>query len=810
MGRSSYGGKSSKSRTSSFRSRTSRRHRTKISKQKQISFRRPKTKKVKIDVLKKTSYNYIESQSKKVSTSIPKRKIEIIGETWEPQTDVRILFDNKQVEVVPDSNLYKSNISGAIRASDLGIFKGYFWIPDNVPTGVKEVKFIDINNSNNVFTTTIEATGVDIFRKITKQNIFKKFKKTVTLRVDPVAQSFYFDEDTTFFGIGIYFTSAVLNTLSNDEKPFMKIGLVQNGIPVNNSIFHEQYLDTTKIKVNDIFNLKNPTITNIDFDKPIFIPGKQEFFIQFGCKNPNYTILYSDIGKIDKKTGKIIKENPYMDGIMFASSNGNTWTPMQTSDLSFKLYQAKTASNVGDINFHIYDSDFFTNFTMLADTVIPTGTDIKYYWRRDGDNKWNEFKINESIDVLEYVDSEFKKMYIKIRLLSDGEHTPLIQYKGITILTERYLAEETGVYLSKSTYGIDKLNTVKSIIEAEFEAEEIYGNDDPTNKIKYPIDLQFAFFKEYVNDTIKSEVMGDAEEFRDVVWIRKTSDFNINVIEKIEKWETIKYELINDLSNLKRAKVLKDIFRTSILNINEIVITSTESGTITLTQDAINNYVFTNSATFGFEVMGEGSNFYNDIVYQDYESQENPLNLTDITNIKITTNPVQDLISEIFELKGLKYDLVSGEIEETIIYEFDSFDGTLYKFIATQPVDNNDVFGTNGEYDFNTIYFDIIPDSGILQPLNENGEALDLSNVSINKQYDYIFEHTFSELTNTAELLEVKDLYNDTNDDVQDEIINDTPLEMLFFKAKLFLKSKDNRYSPLINDIQYILKEDIL
>ena len=120
--------------------------------------------------------------------------------------------------------------------------------------------------------------------------------------------------------------------------------------------------------------------TVFEFDSPVLLQQDQYFCFWFAPDgaNPDYEIWVSEVGGVDKLTGRSITTQPY-NGVLVVSSNGRSWNVIQSQDLKFNLYRAKFKSQTATVVLGDENDEYFTvdGFTKEVGQSINVG-DVVY------------------------------------------------------------------------------------------------------------------------------------------------------------------------------------------------------------------------------------------------------------------------------------------------------------------------------------------------------------------------------------------------------------------------------------------------
>jgi hypothetical protein len=269
---------------------------------------------------------------------------------------------------------------------------------------------------------------------------------------DPVAQSFFFDEDKIFTSINVYF-----NSVDTEEDAFMQIGYVINGYPEMKSIFHTQYFSAADI----YYDLTGEMPTNIKFDKPIYIPANTYFFVSFGSKSRDWRIYIAEMGKYDLITNNYITKNPYLDGVFFTSSNNITWSALQETDLAFNLFEGNFGESGTIQTETINVPEGFSMFKYTPKTQVMEKSTIDYFYSLDEGENWKTFNPDNVIELT----SVYNTLNIKMKLFGNGKYSPIVDVSQNSIVFSIYDNTSDSVYITKTVNNTPEYNEIKVILD---------------------------------------------------------------------------------------------------------------------------------------------------------------------------------------------------------------------------------------------------------------------------------------------------------------------------------------------------------
>ena len=232
--------------------------------------------------------------------------------------------------------------------------------------------------------------------------------------VDPVAETFVINQTNTINVPGIYLTQ--IGVYFKKKSLTMGVSCVvvatSVGIPDKDKILGRTFLSPSNVSVSD----DSSSETIFTFDSPILLQSDQSyaFWIEPDGANPDYDIWYSEVGGKDKLTNVDITQQPY-SGVMYVSSNGSSWTAIQSSDLKFKLYRAKFKYQDATAVFR-NETDEFLTFSELnregAGVPIMVG-DVVYAANTTNTLQTFTDTINYPFGIVEAVDELNKTLIVE-------------------------------------------------------------------------------------------------------------------------------------------------------------------------------------------------------------------------------------------------------------------------------------------------------------------------------------------------------------------------------------------------------------
>jgi len=386
--------------------------------------------------------------------------ITLYGYNFTPYADnLTLKCYNTIISCYPESQTYQGTQLGTLRADSTGVVRGHFILPGNTfPCGRLP---ITLYNSNNKAVAYYTATGT---RRVENYVIFNG---TVTVTwTDPLAQSFGFTEDTVVTKIGLFFKS------KDPSKPIIvEIKNMVNGYP-GNIVYARKELFPSQIQVSD--DASKETI--VTFDEPVLCEKDKQYCIALRTDSNLYNIWYAVLGNQDVKTKQHVTSNPYEVGVLFLSSNNETWTALQTYDLKLKIYTAVFSPSAvlefqpitSNLSVTYSNNTTYTGFNricLLAQAVTPEGTSIDWYYGYEdaaGQTIWQPIYPYDDLELSILLND------VKIRavLKSTNEAvTPFLNKD--TLVFVGFLTTEESYYVGKNVVTTTPFNKVKQILEVK-------------------------------------------------------------------------------------------------------------------------------------------------------------------------------------------------------------------------------------------------------------------------------------------------------------------------------------------------------
>ena len=241
-------------------------------------------------------------------------------------------------------------------ANASGLLTGSFQIPQAIPAGAKLVEFLGAGGSYG------SATYIGRGQIVTETR--RRILTTVVRRWDPLAQTFTLPERRTIGGLELWFT-----TKGGSAPVIVQIRETQVGMPTTT------VLTEGRLLASDIKTDGNATRITLD---PVALEANREYAIVVLTDDANHAVSVAELGKYDPRTGWVTAQ-PYQIGVLLSSSNGITWTPHQTQDLTFRLLGCRFTQQSKTVSLGQYTVTNLSDVMALAGVERPAaGTDVQF------------------------------------------------------------------------------------------------------------------------------------------------------------------------------------------------------------------------------------------------------------------------------------------------------------------------------------------------------------------------------------------------------------------------------------------------
>lgn len=374
-------------------------------------------------------------------TYMRRTEVTIHATNLQPSTDnLELMFDGKRCDLTPLTGYQSGSASGTVRADASGVVKAKFNIPENVRTGTREVV---LQNSSNVATSSYTSIGT----KRTTVDTVTTTRITMTA-IDPLAQTFQFDKNTTLTSVGAYFSAK--DTVDN---VIVQIRDVVNGYP-GTMILAEKV-----ITPDDILISSDATVeTKVSFDQPVVCSSGKQYCVAYLTDSAVHTMYVSNLSEDDITTGTKVTSQPYLPGMLFSSSNGLAWTAHQSMNLKFKIYSASFNDSI-TVDFIEQKDMNADRLLLMADFTAPSGTDCIWQVSING-GTYQPITPHSELNLQEVANT----VRVRALLTSSTDLAPLLATDSINLVG--FTSALSGSYIGRNVELSQYFSSVKQIFDA--------------------------------------------------------------------------------------------------------------------------------------------------------------------------------------------------------------------------------------------------------------------------------------------------------------------------------------------------------
>lgn len=325
-------------------------------------------------------------------------------------------------------------VASGVHADTAGRVTASFVIPENVRNGNRIVEMNDglyparagIQINDPMVITRIERIVKErIIRVPVVQVVWRT--QIVTVRSDPLAQTFSFTQDKVISSEGLYFTA------KDPSIPVtVQIRGVTTGLP-NGVIFAEKFLAPGDINLN--------AETKVVFANPFYAQAGTSYAVVLLTNSSSYRMRVATLGQLGQNG--VITRQTYLAGVLLESSNAETWTPLNGSDLTMKIYGYDFQPS-GEVCFQPITGMQFSDLNLDEYSSAPEGTGIAWEYSTDGGVFWDAIVPAEE----ERLPNLASQVLVRALFSSNAvNNSPALIYKDVNLIG--HLNNTTGAYLNR-------------------------------------------------------------------------------------------------------------------------------------------------------------------------------------------------------------------------------------------------------------------------------------------------------------------------------------------------------------------------
>jgi hypothetical protein len=287
--------------------------------------------------------------------------------------------------------------SGTQTANSAGQITGSFNIPANVPVGRRLVEATGAAGSfcraiyvGDGSITTLTLRRVTLVAReapppvtVIQQTIINQVSQIVTVwdqptfardngrqldqdgggnggMADPLAQTFSLNEPRMIVGLN-FWIDAIGDRINGVR---VQLANVQNGFPTN-EVLAEVFISMATPNVGDMVQAR--------FRAPVFCEVGREYAFVILTDDADHAVKVAKLGDVydlgDGRQGRVSSQ-PYTTGVLLASANRLTWTPVQEADLAFQVVAANFTATETTVSL------WTGAFSNISDVVVRAGLEI--------------------------------------------------------------------------------------------------------------------------------------------------------------------------------------------------------------------------------------------------------------------------------------------------------------------------------------------------------------------------------------------------------------------------------------------------
>lgn len=244
-------------------------------------------------------------------------------------------------------------------------------------------------------TAIFKSTGVlKVFQET--QTTIKKVTRTVNVKQDPLAQSFF------TYGVkgGMFLTSIDIYFQTKDTSIPVRCEIrpMVNGYPAPLEANHLNMVSI--LAPTSITTSTNSSIaTKFTFNPPIYLDEDTDYCFVLRSNSNNYNVFTSRMGERSIEDNVKIYDNPYI-GSLFKSENNITWTAEQFEDIKFKINKAVFDTNATSVARFAAEVPGLGAFGEQFTTVSGSNIITYRHNQEHGLEVGSKFKITTRTDTL--------------------------------------------------------------------------------------------------------------------------------------------------------------------------------------------------------------------------------------------------------------------------------------------------------------------------------------------------------------------------------------------------------------------------
>ncbi|MBI2842748.1 MAG: DUF4815 domain-containing protein [Armatimonadetes bacterium] len=321
-----------------------------------------------------------------------------------------------------------------------GTYSAQTMLQVNDPLVVTRIERVEVTNTIIEQRTIVQQQTIirEVEPRIIRVPVERIVWRTVPApaRRDPLAQTFSFTQNRVISAIGLYFTR------KDASVPVtVQIRGVTTGLP-NETVLAEKVVAPSEIALN--------AETKVVFSDPFYVQADKSFAVVLLTNSTNYRVRIASLGQMGRNG--VITRQTYAAGVLLESSNAETWTPLNGSDLNMRIYGYDFAAS-GEIRFQQITGVQFSDLNLDEYSAIPQGTGMTWEYSTDGGVTWDAIVPAEEERLPNIATRVIVRAKFSSSVLNDS---PALNYKDVNLIG--YLNSPDGTYISREnelTQGVE-------------------------------------------------------------------------------------------------------------------------------------------------------------------------------------------------------------------------------------------------------------------------------------------------------------------------------------------------------------------
>ncbi len=370
------------------------------------------------------------------------------GQTGIAVTGINFTPSKSGIVLRCDGQIMASNLI----SDDAGRVSASFTIPNNARNGNRIVEMNDGTYKAQASLQINDPMVITRIERIIENRIIRVPVVQVVWRVqtifvprDPLAQTFSFTQNQVVSSVGLHFTAR------DPSIPVtVQIRGVTTGLP-NGMVFAEKVLAPSEISLSGE--------TRIRFDDPFYAEANTSYAVVLLTNSTRYKVRTATLGKMGR--WGIITRQTYMEGVLLESSNAETWTPLNGSDLAMRIYGYDFATE-GLIRFQPITGVQFSDLNLDEYSAIPQGTTLDWEYSTDGGATWDAIVPAEEERLPNLAGQLVVRVHLATSMAND---TPAINFRDVNLVG--YLNKTAGTYLTRENELTQGVESTKAYVQMD-------------------------------------------------------------------------------------------------------------------------------------------------------------------------------------------------------------------------------------------------------------------------------------------------------------------------------------------------------